>query len=138
MKLLSLFLAFTAGAFAQSSNYVNFIRQTQQGTGVVWDMPVVATGTANSALTLETKGSLFQLWTIDQTKALDYLLDQKLVGAYLPTADIKVVTLDTNGKVPRTRVDQPFSVEVTIGGLLSGVDFPLASTKVLLEQQNKA
>lgn len=134
MKLLSLFLALAPGAFAQSSNYVNFIRQTQQGTGVVWDMPVVATGTANSALTLETKGSLFQLWTIDQTKALDYLLDQKLVGAYLPTADIKVVTLDTNGKVPRTRVDQPFSVEVNIGGLLSGVDFPLASTKVLLEQ----
>jgi len=135
MKLASLLLALTtASAFSQSSNFVNFIRQTQQGTGVVWDMPVAATGTAASALTLEANGSLFQLWTIQQSPAKDYLLDQKLVGAYLPTADIKIVTLDPNGTIPRTRVDQPFSVEISIDGLLGGSGLPIASTQVLLEQ----
>lgn len=136
MKLLSLLLAVsTASAFGQSSNYVNFVRQTQQGTGVVWDMPVAPAGAAPSALALESNGSLFQLWTIQQSPLVqEYLLDQKLVGAYLPTADVKVVTLDPNGKTPRTRVDQPFSVEINVGGLLSGVGMPIASTQVLLEQ----
>lgn len=135
MRLLSLFLALSsASAFAQNSNFVNFIRQTQQGTNVVWDMPVAATGAAASALKLEADGALFQLWTVQQSPVQDYLLDQKLVGAYLPTADIKVITLDPNGKVPRTRVDQPFSVEINVGGLLTGTGLPLASTQVLLEQ----
>ncbi|MEO5715637.1 MAG: hypothetical protein ABIT37_19315 [Luteolibacter sp.] len=135
MKLPGLLLAImTSAAFSQSSDFVNFIRQTQQGTGVVWDMPVAATGAAASALTLEPNGALFQLWTVQQSPAQDYLLDQKLVGAYLPTADIRIVTLDPDGVVPRTRVDQPFSVEINVTGLLSGSGLPLASTQVLLEQ----
>ena len=85
---------------AQTANYVNFIRQNQQGAGVVWDMPVEADGPPPSALTLENGGALFQLWTIEQTAGKDYLLDQKLVGAYLPTADIKMTTLDPDGKIP--------------------------------------
>jgi hypothetical protein len=64
----------------------------------------------------------------------DYLLDQKLVGAYMPSADVKLITLDTGGKVPRTRVDQPFSVEINVAGLLTGTGFPAAASKVLLEQ----
>ncbi len=135
MKIFSLFLALTAvSAFGQSSNFSNFVRQTQQGTGVVWDMPVAAVGAASSALALDASGALFQLWTIQQSPVQDYLLDQKLVGAYLPTADIKVITLDPNGKVPRTRVDQPFTVEVSVAGLLTGSGLPLASTQVLFEQ----
>lgn len=135
MKLINLLLALsTVSAFSQSNNYTNFVRQTQQGTGVVWDMPVAAVGAASSALALEASGALFQLWTVQQTPVQDYLLDQKLVGAYLPTADIKVITLDPNGKVPRTRVDQPFTVEVTVAGLLSGSGLPLASTEALFEQ----
>jgi hypothetical protein len=121
-------------ASAQTASYVNFIRQNQQGAGVVWDMPVEAVGAAPSALTLENGGALFQLWTIEQTAAKDYLLDQKLVGAYLPTADIKVITLDPDGDVPRTRVDQPFTVEINIAGLLTGLDMPQAASKVLLER----
>jgi hypothetical protein len=135
MKLISLFLAISAAsASAQTSTYVNFVRQTQQGTGVVWDMPVAATGSAASALLLESSGSLFQLWSVDQTKVKDYLLDQKLVGAYLPKADVKITTLDPGFTVPRTRVDQPFTVEITVADLLSGAGLPVAATKVLLEQ----
>src|SRR6187402_2145640 len=53
MKLISLCLAVTAASVsAQTSTYVNFVRQTQQGTGVVWDMPVAATGSGASSLLL--------------------------------------------------------------------------------------
>lgn len=133
MKTIALFLTLTA-IHASADSYVNFVRQSQQGTGVVWDMPVAATGNGPSALAIETGGSLFQLWTIEQTKNQDYLLDQKLVGAYLPKADIKITTLDPFAPYPRTRVDQPFTVRIDVAGLLTGNGLPEAATKVLIEQ----
>lgn len=136
MKILSLILALSSTtAFSQTSTYVSLVRQIQQGTGVVWDMQNVAvTGAAPSALALENSGSLFQLWSINQTIAKDYLLDQKLVGAYLPKADVKIITLDPYAVVPRTRVDQPFSVEIQVSDLLTGTGLPDAATRVLLGQ----
>jgi len=137
MKLTVLFLALTAAvSFGQATNYTNFIRQTQQGTGVVWDMTsLAASGSAASALNLETGGSLFQLWTVNKTTAKDYLLDQKLVGAYLPKADVVIKTLDPYVPVRRTRIDKAFSVEVTVANLVAaGVGIPDAATRVLLEQ----
>jgi hypothetical protein len=135
MKLLSLLIALSSlQGFAQSTNYKNFVRQTQQGSGVVWDMQdVAATGSAPSVLLLESGGSLFQLWTIDQATGKDHLLDQKLVGAYLPKADVKISTLDPY-TIARTRVDQPFTVEIEVSGLLTGTGIPTAAGKVLLEQ----
>lgn len=118
---------------AAGEGYVNFIRQQQKTTGVVWSMPVVPKGTGPSQLPLEQDGALFQLWTVEQATAKDYLLDQKLVGAYLPSAGITIRTLDPYSVVPRTRADQPFTVSVQVGGLLSGTGLPEASTKVLLE-----
>ena len=135
MKLLSLFLILsTSLGFAQSSNYKNIVRQIQQGSGVVWDMQnVAATGAANSALLLETGGSLFQLWTIDKRTPKDYLLDQKLVGAYLPKADVKITSLDPYVETC-TRVDRPFTVEIQVSDLLSGTGIPEAATKVILQR----
>lgn len=125
-------------AFAAGEGYTNFIRQTQQDTGVVWNMPVVSKGQAASLGVLEGKGSLFQLWTIETATAKDYLLDQKLVGAYLPVASISAKTLDPFDKFPRTRADKPFTVTYKVSGLLSGSTLPLASTRVLLEQYTKS
>ena len=129
-----IFLALVQVLPGQTDSYVNFVRQKQQTTAVVWDMPVAPTGAAPSALTLEAGGALFQLWTVNQTKATDYLLDQKLVGAYLPKADVRVKTLDPGGRLPRTRVDQPFSVEIDISGLLTGTGMPQSASSVLLER----
>ncbi len=135
MKFFPLFLALASlNASAQSSNHINFIRQAQQQTNVVWDMQVESKGAAPSSLTLEGTGSLFQLWTIQSDDAKDYLLDQKLVGAYLPKADVKITTLDPYPHVTRTRVDQPFTVEIQVADLLTGTGLPEAATKVLLEQ----
>lgn len=138
MKRLALLLVISAvSVSAQSTNYTNFIRQTQQQTQVAWDMPVAVTGTGPSALPIEGIGSLFQLWTIDQTAIKDYLLDQKLVGAYVPKADIKIIAPDSFEGTPWTRIDKPFSVEITVSGLLSGIGLPLAATKVLQERHIK-
>ena len=133
-SIATLLLIAALHANAASVSYVNFVRQNQQGTGVVWDKPVASEGTGSSALAMESGGSLFQLWTIEQSSAKDYLLDQKLVGAYLPVADIRIITLDPDSVTPRTRVDQPFTVEIDVSGLLSGTGLPLASTTVLLER----
>lgn len=121
-------------ATAQDGGYVNFIRQHQQASGVIWDMPVAAVGSAPSALALENGNSLFQLWSVEQSAAKDHLLDQKLVGAYLPAADVSITTLDPDGKMPRTRVDQPFTVDINVTGLLTGPEFPAAMSSVLLER----
>jgi hypothetical protein len=136
MKFLALFLTLAViQARAQTVNYKNIVRQTQQGSGVVWDMQnVPANGAAQSALLHEKGGSLFQLWTINQSTAKDYLLDQKLVGVYLPKADIKITTSDPYATRKRTRVDQPFTVEIQVSDLLSGVGLPIAATKVLFER----
>lgn len=139
MKSISLLFAISAlSASAQTAGYVSFIRQTSQESGIAWDMPVADTGTASSVQPLEGVGSLFQLWTIEQTTGKDYLLDQKLVGTYLPKADIKITTLDPYPLATRTRVDQPFSVEIRVADLLTGTGLPDASTKVLLEQHAQA
>lgn len=140
MKALPVLLvALSIHASAQIHGYQSFIRQIQQpetpdAAPVEWDMPVEAVGTASSALALESKGALFQLWTIDQATAKDHLLDQKLVGAYLPKADLKITTRDPYALATRTRVDQPFTVEIEVADLLPGTGLPDAATRVLLEQ----
>jgi hypothetical protein len=133
-QALSLLLLAAVSASADSSTNLHFLRQHQQSSNIVWDMPVGLVGQSPSALGLESGGALFQLWAVSPTQTRDYLLDQKLVGAYLPKADVKVVTLDPNGKVPRTRVDQPFRVEIQISDLLTGAGLPLAASSVLLER----
>lgn len=133
-KAFAILMLAALTAAGNPTNNLHFIRQHQQTSNLVWDMPVALVGQGPSALSLESGGALFQLWTVASSPPRDYLLDQKLVGAYLPKAEINVLTLDPNGRVPRTRVDQPFRVEIQISDLLTGVDLPLAATTVLLER----
>ena len=136
----ALLLALTAAASAQQTpEYVSFIRQNQAATGIVWDLPVVAlTGEAMSPLDIEEGGSLFQLWAIRTTPAADFLLDQKLVGAYLPGATATITTEDPHQGVPRTRADRPFRLDITVSGLLQGQDLPDAATRVLVNHHTAA
>ncbi len=128
-------LGLQAPLAASSENFTNFVRQYQQGSGVYWDMQNVApAGSAASLHPLDESGALFQLWTIEKSTGKDYLLDQKTVGAYMPKADIKIITQDPYDKYPRTRSDQPFSVHITITDLLTGTTgIPQAASSVLAE-----
>lgn len=121
-------------AAAQSGGYVNILRQQQQGSGVVWDRPVEASGEDLVTLPLENAGSSFQLWSISQATGVERLVDQTLLSAYLPSASLTIKTLDSHGTVPRTRIDQPFRVEIQATGLLVGDGFPLASSSILLDR----
>lgn len=130
---LSLLLAAATSA-ARAENWVNFILQDQVNSDVVWHMPVDAEGEASSHLALPEGGALFQLWTVRQQDQKDYLLDQKLVGAYMPAAEIEIETLDPYPNVHRTRADVPFTVHIDVSRLLSGPNLPEAAKKVLLER----
>ncbi|MGD9417974.1 MAG: hypothetical protein Q7R22_003475 [Verrucomicrobiota bacterium JB025] len=125
----------------EQDEYYTFIRQQQQVTGTIWDMPVELVGESLSPMNIEAGGSLFQLWAIHTSEATDYLLDQKLVGAYLPAATLSITTGDptlASGGIPRTRADQPFYLHTNVSGLLSpGDEIPDAATKVLLEHYAK-
>ncbi|WP_411827254.1 hypothetical protein [Luteolibacter sp. AS25] len=137
IKMMAIGVAFAALTSIAKSNedYYNFIRQTQQlATNVTWDMPVESEGSSAAALLVEDGGSLFQLWTINKETAADYLLDQKLVGTYLPKGNITINTVDSYNDVPRIRADQPFSVDFNVSNLLTGDDIPLAAKNVLIEQ----
>ncbi len=128
-------------ASAAGEGYVNFIRQTQQNTGVVYSVNVASTGNAGSQGLLETGGALFQLYTVDST-GKDYLLDQKLVGAFLPSATVSIATQDPYKDpvtgMPRTRADKPFTVTVNVAGIVTGVaTAPDSAKRVLLEQHVK-
>jgi hypothetical protein len=129
--LFPLLLASCIHAHADGGGQVSFLRQQQQGTEVVWDMPLAAQPTP---LSLTNGGTLFQFWTVESTTAKDHLRDQKRMAAYLPSADIKVRTLDLDAKSQRTRVDQPFTLEIQVDGLLTGSEFPLSAANVLLER----
>lgn len=63
--------------------------------------------------------SVFQLWTIHRTTAREYLLDEKTVSSYHPEASIRIISTDPYQLIPRTRVDQPFRVEYTVGGIVT-------------------
>jgi hypothetical protein len=133
MKTLLFGVILCSQLHAAGEDYVNFIRQHQKTTGVVWSMPVQPEGEAPSQFPIEEGGALFQLWTIHQATTQDFLLDQKLVGAYLPSASIAIETLDPYSVVPRTRADQPFTVSVNIAGLRGVTGLPEEAPRVLLE-----
>ncbi len=130
---LSILLLATTAAPA-SNEFINFVRQTQRASGVVWDMPVDPAGSSPSVFPLEESGALFELWTVHRETGKSHLLDWKTVGAYLPHAQLKVTTGDPCTRVARTRADQPFAVAITIGGLLPGGDVPEAARRVVFER----
>lgn len=131
---LSAFILCPAFAGADlSKDYLNFIRQIQQDTGVEWDVSVARKGNALSQTEIDEGGSLFELWSIHTATGKEYLLDKKFVSAYTPKANIEIIAPDTYGGVKRTRVDQPFQVKVTVKGLdRSGKpEVPAAAKSVL-------
>ena len=133
----SLFISLlgAAAAWGNPADYVNFVRQIQEDSGVEWDVAVAPSGTMLSPEGVGPQGSLYQLWSIHNTTASEYHLDEEFVSAYTPNASIKIQTADPYEHIARTRVDQPFSVRIQVTGLLpqGGVGGPpLSASQVLL------
>lgn len=123
-----------AAASAQTTyTYTNFIRQIQMPSGVEWELGnIAANGERESGLSVADDGARFELWTIKSNPLTSYLLDSKFVGAYIPTAEVKIRSLDPYEIIPRTRADRPFWVDVKVTGLSSVVTAPLAARSVTL------
>lgn len=127
-KILTTVLLLPGAALADSAaDYVNFIRQVQQDTGVEWDVTVAAKGSQLSPTGVSEDGAFFELWAIHNTSLLEYLLDEQYVTSYTPNAHVKIITADPYQPVARTRCDQPFQVQVTVTGLVDSSD-PTYST----------
>lgn len=83
-------------------------------------------------------GSEFTLWAFRSgpTGLQEQLIDTEVVGAYLPEGDIWITTPDPyNAGIPRTRIDQGFTVNYDISGLNTSPDAPEAARRVLLDHK---
>ena len=107
---------------ADPADYVNFIRQVQQDSGVEWDVTVPPSGHAISPTGVSVDGAFFELWSIHNTSVSEFLLDEQYVTAYTPNANIRIVTGDPYRAIRRTRVDQPFQVQIPVTGLIDEND----------------
>lgn len=133
--LLALFSASHGTSFGQAGAvYTNFVRQVQLPTNVVRDVSVPPTGEQLSPLTIDPGGARFELWTVKSDPLTVYLLDTRYVGTYVPKAEVRIITEDSNpwNGIPRTRADRPFVVDITTSGLRSEDDAPAASKSVKL------
>ncbi len=121
---------------------VDFIEQVDLESGLVYQVyvdgpeePGSKNGEQVSPMPVGAQGSTFALYA----KGLDpddtiYLLDEKFVAAYTPEATITVSSEDPH-PTPRTRADEPFTIDVKVDGLLSpGVGVPEAALNVYLQQ----
>lgn len=127
-----LILAFAAAGLASvhAQDYTNFIRQVQLPSGVQWDAAVAATGQRNSLLALDIGGARFELWTVRNSPLTSFLLDTRFVGAFAPSAEIRITSEDPYTVIPRTRADRPFFVTYIVSGLLSTSDAPASARSV--------
>lgn len=122
-KILAASLLSCGIAAAQVPGFTNHIRVVEMGGGtgdpMLWDIPNVA-ATGDNVLVDEPVpegGATFLLSTIQASPFLDYYLAQTSIGAYLPRAELEVVTHDTTSIKPRIRADQPFRIQATVSGL---------------------
>lgn len=119
-----------------ADDYINFIRQTQMDTGVEWDVTVASQGQSLSQEGVGPEGSNFELWSVHSPTANDFLLDEQYVSSFLPNAVVTLSSADPYQLTPRTRVDQPFTLTVSVAGLddgTSGIDpslIPEAAKKI--------
>ena len=123
-------------AWADASNYVNFIRQVQFPSGLQYQVTVPPADSQPSQLAIDPGGARFELWTTDIVSEVEIPLANTYVGTYTPVAEIQVFSEDQSAAIPRTRADRSFGVVVTVPRLLvPGEDVPEAATKVKFLQR---
>ncbi|BDS04966.1 hypothetical protein NT6N_00060 [Oceaniferula spumae] len=120
----------------------DFVIQTDLATGLTQHIYVEGpdtigeeSGTVDTALPVGPAGSHFALYGVGlapDTKL--YLLDQTVVGSFLPKATVKVSTEDPYTVVARTRSDRKFDVELTFEGLLTDENAPEAARRIYVER----
>ncbi|MAS95877.1 MAG: hypothetical protein CMO55_21950 [Verrucomicrobiales bacterium] len=99
------------------------IRQIQSvdGNSVIYDIPINSDTGSILSFPLSSDSAIFQLYTTvtgpNNTETLKKL-DEKVVGTFLPTASVEILSEDPYFPA-RTRADQPYGVRLSISGLLA-------------------
>lgn len=128
----------SGGTPVEAAEWTLSLRQEQLATGGVFQNAVGSEGRALSTAPVSDGGSEFQLWALRRQGSLleETLVDSEFVGSYRPTGDISIQTKDPyDGPIPRTRIDQGFTVTVDVAGLVTNAasqNVPLAARQVLL------
>jgi len=113
-------------------DYTFFIRQVQMPDELEWDVTVEQEGSRQSPLSINPNGARFELWAVETDPLTSHLLDETYVNSYIPVAEVEVTSDDPYDVIPRTRADQPFTVNITVSGLSSNPDAPPAAKSVKL------
>ena len=121
---ITLLLSLVAVLSARAESHLNFLRQTQYDTMVVWDAPIDSEGSMPSPLGIGTMGSVFELLSYGLGTGSVQTLDREVISTYNPNIRMTFETGDPYQPVPRTRVDQPFTCRITISGMPTGIPNP--------------
>jgi hypothetical protein len=130
-------LSFLAPLGAEDEDWTVVLLQRQIETDAVHLTPVGFEGRRSSLAPVPEGGSKFELWALnpDVNEHAETLVDTEVVSAYLPNGELSITTADPyEGEMPRTRIDQGFTLHYKIKGLLPNEpDAPLAARQVLLD-----
>ena len=102
---------------------------------------VIQEDSMTSPMAVPEGGSEFTLWAVSSlgtgAAPIWTLIESEVVGAYIPRAQIEIVTGDPyNQGIPRTRVDQPFTLNYSVQGLEPGnPESPVAARKVIFDDR---
>lgn len=117
MKTTCVFILALAGSILADERYTNEIRVAHED-GTQYTLIVDPEGTQT-----DTRGVLgsvrYTLYTIKNEDNTPYFLDEKTVSSYHPQATMKITSADPYEAIPRTRVDQPFTVEYEVSGIIT-------------------
>lgn len=144
MKMKSFSQAVLAGilatqAFSQASDEEEWtvtLKQRNLETGSVYYSNVDREGNAPSQAPVPEGGSEFTLWAYSRTDegTTEHFVDSALVGAYLPKGRLWITTPDPySGGIPRTRIDQGFTLNFEVADLDTSAGAPEAAKKLLLD-----
>lgn len=120
---------------AENGDFVFFIRQVLIPAGIIWDLPVERTGETLSQLSIDPGAARFELWAVDASTSGASLLDETVVGPYLPQASVRIRSEDPYPVLPRTRADRQFHVDITVAGLISDPVAPPESKSVAVTRR---
>ncbi|MDQ8189433.1 hypothetical protein [Roseibacillus persicicus] len=125
----------TTSAAADDEWTVTLVQKHLESSGV-FQGSVAREGSRVSFAPIPEGGSEFNLWAYRNGPLglEEHLVDTETVGAYLPKGTLWITTADPYaGGIPRTRIDQGFTLNFEIEGLRKGGDAPKAAKKVLLD-----
>lgn len=130
---------FASQAFSQADAEQEWnvtLRQRNLETGSVFYSSVDREGNAPSQAPVPEGGSEFTLWAYynGPEGTQEHFIDSALVGSYLPKGKLWITTPDPySGGVPRTRIDQGFTLNFEVADLDTSAAATDAARKLLLD-----